>query len=697
MKKIRNIFLLIYFLSSSISWGQCVDVKFSSTTNPANAYPGLPQRVCLAQCTTGTCTAVTVYATVTSGTISSANWVVIGDAAANIIKSNENTTYCTFEAKVGSAPFDWGKARVAYRYEMSGTSCGCIDTLDFYKQIAPPLLVNPINGPTCLGLNQDATFYVDPIFSRNANVQLGFGIDGYTWKLKNAGSASVIPTDGWTYQSPSGVSGDGSAIYVNSGGTACSPCTLEVTQGNTCNSTPITLLINTTSTNQATIKPTSIDAAYSGLTDATPFVNGNACLKAGTGNTPVTLEAPSGATYLWNLPTGFSYGTGSSTSQTITVNASGNRSGIISVQVTPSNGCNITVATLNIKRVLSSSNTITPTTPTCLQPSTSPTYTISNFPPDGTSSFEIVPLSGTSDITVGSINSSGQFTVTVGSSPTVTGSFSLQAREVSGYACSGNSATLSGLTIPGPGSKDFQLVRWATWPTTSGSGAGKRTLYWNETSISPANSSTIPGDITWPSELGGSCDENSFTYDWRFDGYINSVQYVNATPTTTVSGQPTPFSSTTPSVSAALRTGVQYGTVSNPNCTITCTLTSTSSCDGSTYECFRLTRSASFTGPFTPSSRPGPGIGDPSTKSYSSNKELLLIQPNPNKGYFVVVIPDDFEGGELKILDNNGKLVSRFKNIEIETRVSLTGLSSGRYQVIASFEKDAITSPLIIE
>lgn len=319
----------------------------------------------------------------------------------------------------------------------NGGVCKCSDTLDIYRVMNPQSVGSfpPIQGPVCLAPGQVGSYYVDPRFSRPANISLGIGVDGYDWSVLNDNTVGVGDwTQGATPGATAGLlaSGDNSATEIRapSTGWTNTTATIQVKQGNVCNTFVTPLVINRGAPT-ATITASAIDAAYTNTGGTASSVNNNstqavsACLNAGTANTPITLTAPAGSSYLWSLPVagGFSLASGTLTQQTITVNAAGNRSGVIQVTCTPLSGsCGVpTTATFTVTRRLTSANVIAITGGySCLLPSTpGPVYngTVSNFPPDGGTTFEIKPPTGSSGIAVSAISSTGTFTVSTPKKP----------------------------------------------------------------------------------------------------------------------------------------------------------------------------------------------------------------------------------------------------------------------------------------
>ena len=708
MRVLKQSFFLFFVLASGYARSQCTNLRFTLTSGNAwptvNPLPGNPQRICLQQNLASAGATVRVY-TSAPVAISGVSWTVLGTGISKV--APENNQECGFQTTTPGTPFDFGKARVVVRY--TAGLCGCIDTLDIFRQMNPAATSSfaPIQGPVCLVPGAKGAYYVDPRFSRPANINLGIGLDGYNWSILNNGSTGATGVGTWSIgptTTPSVLlsSGDISSLEIlaPSSGWNASTATLRVVQGNACNTVQTPLTISKGAA-PATITATAIDAAFTNSTGTASQVNNNgtqnvsACLNAGTSNTPITLTAPTGNTYVWTLPVGggFTLASGTLTSQTITVNAAGNRSGIIQVTCSPASGsCGLpTTATFRVSRRLTTANTITPATPTCLQPGNY-TFTISNFPPDGPTAFNgnpafnVIPPAGSTNIAVGAINSSGQFVVTISTGATLaTTPFSLTATPAVGYGCTGNSASLGDLTVPGSGTNNFVLEAYDNFPAASTPvGVAKRTVYWNETPIITGNSTTIPANITWGGALGGTCDETIFTYAWRFTGMINGVMYIDATPTTNL-GQGTPFTSTNPLGSATLRAGVTYGTAGTPACTITCTITSSSPCNGtsgpSAYNCYSRTHSLPFNGPTTPLARPGGNGGDPSSSFNIIESRPNIVIPNPTKGNFRVDVSDLFVGGNAVLIDFNGKEVHRLDKLEKSQEVRVKNLPTGIYSM----------------
>ena len=678
-------------LISGYARSQCTNLRFSSTSNAWPTVSPLPtmtsaiptnstktQYLCLKQVlATPLPTAVRVY-TSSAVPITGVTWTALGSTGINL--TNQSNLSCDFQLPLSTGPdFDFGKYRIAVKYR--GGSCECLDTLDIYRVMAPQATssFSPINGPTCLVPGQAGMYFVEPRFSRPANIDLGIGIDGYKWNVNGTGSWAMGPQS-----TPQLIaSGDGSARQIlNISGWSTNSAIITVVQGTACGNMEIPLTVYK-GAEPAKILASAIDPAYSNLTNNNTAAV-TACLNAGTGNTPITLQAPSGSTYVWTLPTGggFSFATGTQTSQTVTINANGNRSGVIQVTCTPLAGScgSTTTATFTVTRRLTAANTITGPTNTCLLPA-SYNFTILNYPPDGGSNFSVAAPTGTTGISVGPIGNTGDFAVTVATGATASGTFSLFATNATNYGCPGNSGSISGYSIPGSGSTNFVLEAYDNFPAaTSPAGIGKRTVYWNDSPINPGNSTNIPGNITWGGSFGGTCSESIFTYTWTFTGVINGVTYTNASPL--VSGA---FTSNTPTAFATLKPGpgITYGSTASPNCTITCTITSNSNCNLSVYSCYSRTQSITFTGPVTPTARPGGGAGDPTARiGMSDPAGSASILPNPNRGIFDLTVPETFVGSSARIIDMTGKEIHSILKLEKKQDIQLRKLPAGIYNLL---------------
>jgi hypothetical protein len=665
-----------------------------TSANPTNSTK--TQYLCLKQVlTTPLPAAVRVY-TSSAVPITNVTWTALGSTGINL--TNPSNLSCDFQLPLSPGPnLDFGKYRIAVKYK--GGSCECLDTLDIYRAMTPQATssFSPIYGPTCLVPGQAGMYFVEPRFSRPANIDLGIGIDGYKWDVTGAtiGSWAMGPQEQTTTTPQLIASGDGSAKqFLNISGWVTNPATITVVQGTACNNLAISFPVYR-GAEPAKILASAINSAYTNLTNNNTAAV-TACLNAGTGNTPITLQAPSGSTYVWTLPTGggFSFAPGSTqTSQTVTINANGNRSGVIQVTCTPLAGScgGTTTATFTVTRRLTLANTITGPTNTCLLPGTY-NFNILNYPPDGGSNFFVAAPSGSTGISVGPIGNTGVFVVTVAAGATASGTFSLFATNATNYGCPGNSGSISGYSIPGSGSTNFVLEAYDNFPAASSpAGIAKRTVYWNDSPINPGNSTNIPGNITWGGQFGGTCSESIFTYTWTFTGVINGVTYTNASPL--VSGA---FTSNTPTTFATLKPGpgITYGSTAAPNCTITCTITSNSTCNGSVYSCYSRTQSRTFTGPVTPTARPGGGAGDPSARIGMSDPAVSVsILPNPNRGIFDLTVPDVFVGGSARIIDMTGKEIHRISKLENKQDIQLRNLPAGIYNllIINGEESDKIS------
>jgi hypothetical protein len=317
-------------------------------------------------------------------------------------------------------------------------------------------------------------------------------------------------------------------------------------------------------------------------------------------------------------------------------------------------------------------------------------FTILNYPPDGGSNFSVAAPTGSTGISVGPIGNTGVFTVTVAAGATASGTFGLFATHATGYGCPGSSATISGYSVPGSGSTNFVLEAFDDFPAaTNPPGVAKRSVYWNETSINPGNFTNIPGNITWGGQLGGTCNESIFTYNWTFTGVINGTTFTNS-PSAVCNA----FTSPNPAAFATLRTDRTYGSTAAPNCTITCTITSNSTCNGSVYSCYSRTQSRTFTGPVTPIARPGGGAGDPSARIGMSDPAVSVsILPNPNRGIFDLTVPEVFVGGSARIIDMTGKEIHSISKLEKKQDIQLRNLPTGIYNllIINGEESDKIS------
>jgi len=686
---VQSYLVVCCILISGYARSQCTNLRFSSTSNAWPTVSPLPtmtsaiptnstktQYLCLKQVlTTPLPAAVRVY-TSSAVPITNVTWTALGSTGINL--TNPSNLSCDFQLPLSPGPdLDFGKYRIAVKYR--GGSCECLDTLDIYRAMTPQATssFSPIYGPTCLVPGQAGMYFVEPRFSRPANIDLGIGIDGYKWNVNGTGSWAMGPQS-----TPQLIaSGDGSARQIlNINGWSTNSATITVVQGTACGNMEIPLTVYK-GAEPAKILASAIDPAYTNLTNNNTAAV-TACLNAGTGNTPITLQAPPGNTYVWTLPLGggFSFASGTATSQTVTIHANGNRSGVIQVTCTPAAGScgGTTTATFTVTRRLTTANTITGPTNTCLLPS-SYNFTILNYPPDGGSNFSVAVPTGTTGISVGPIGNTGVFAVTVAAGATASGTFGFSANHATGYSCTGSSATISGYSVPGSGSTNFVLEAFDDFPAaTNPPGVAKRSVYWNETSINPGNFTNIPGNITWGGQLGGTCNESIFTYNWTFTGVINGTTFTNS-PSAVCNA----FTSPNPAAFATLRTDRTYGSTAAPNCTITCTITSNSTCNGSVYSCYSRTQSRTFTGPVTPTARPGGGAGDPSARIGMSDPAVSVsILPNPNRGIFDLTVPEVFVGGSARIIDMTGKEIHSISKLEKKQDIQLRNLPAGIYNLL---------------
>lgn len=216
MKFSKLSLFVLFVLISGYARSQCNNLRFSSTANTwptVNPLPvlGTTQYLCLTQnLTTPLPAAVRVY-TSTSGGATGVSWQPLGTG---ITLTNQSNSFCDFQFALGTSPFDFGKCRIKVTY--NGGVCKCSDTLDIYRVMNPQSVGSfpPIQGPVCLAPGQVGSYYVDPRFSRPANISLGIGVDGYDWSVLNDNTVGVGDwTQGATPGATAGLlaSGDNSA------------------------------------------------------------------------------------------------------------------------------------------------------------------------------------------------------------------------------------------------------------------------------------------------------------------------------------------------------------------------------------------------------------------------------------------------------------------------------------------------------
>lgn len=627
----------------------------------------------------------------------------------------------TFRASENLAPSnkDWARSNGRVTVSWAEGSCGKSMYFDVCKRFtnsAPGSTVPVIVGPSCLKPNTVYTYSVDKIVSDNVNDAIGF--DSYYW--------SGIPLAYYQNNNPDFyTSADGSSITFKTGATVA-PITLQCCYGRV-NPTTINVdggpsfFLNTSVGTHTTcvskaivaapLQPsfTAVSANLTSLTTMNQALNPSGCLPTGAANFTLTYPNPApGQGYAWSCTNPnwtFSPNTTATTTLTVTPQAGDNSPQTITLTIT-GNSCDPAVFTYKINRSFVAPLAIAPTVAnnTCLNSTSSGnTYSVPNST-GNTITWTISNPSGLTGITLTNANSP---IVTVSTSNTAAGTFSLVATS---SFCSGS------ISIP-INVRPSNPVFTTTSPTCVLKGATGITTIQVDTTVAGTPTTGYVWDLSaapgWSITLGNGTSTPTFTSGTGAGPVTikvsNGASPCNSAQTSLVINYSTILTAFNSSTSFCDQYAVTCGTVnswiingtpytaSGTNFTISGNNLTVCGNAGAV-----ISVSADVTVNGTTAVLIAPALGTHGLRQVSSStqgikKDNAIIYPNPNDGNFTIKILDFRENATAIVTDMTGKKVGNYNLVKGENNIKITSLPKGSYIVILQIDDKTESKQLIIE